>query len=66
MTIFSKPNLSHRSKVKRMMSRVIRDHLGWLVVWGQSRARLGIIKLPIPAGNVFGGLIGIASWLANY
>lgn len=37
-------------KVKRMMSRVIRNHLGWLVVWG----------------NVFGGFIGILSWLANY
>ncbi|KAJ8598230.1 hypothetical protein CTAYLR_005471 [Chrysophaeum taylorii] len=34
-------------KVKRMMSRVIRSHLGWLVVWG----------------NVFGGVIGILSWL---
>jgi len=37
-------------KVKRMMSRVIREHLGWLVVWG----------------NVFGGLIGVLSWLAGY
>lgn len=37
-------------KVKRMMTKVIRDHLGWLVVWG----------------SVFGGLIGIASWLADY
>mmetsp|Transcript_4407 Transcript_4407/g.14599 ORF Transcript_4407/g.14599 Transcript_4407/m.14599 type:complete len:287 (-) Transcript_4407:7-867(-) len=37
-------------KVKRMMSRVIREHLGWLVVWG----------------NVFGGLIGVLSWLAKY
>lgn len=38
------------AKVKRMMSRVIRDHLGWLVVWG----------------NVFGGIIGVISWLARY
>ncbi|KAJ1462156.1 hypothetical protein M885DRAFT_203384 [Pelagophyceae sp. CCMP2097] len=37
-------------KVKRMMSNVIRDHLGWLVVWG----------------NVFGGIIGVASFLAKY
>ena len=37
-------------RVKHMMSAVIREHLGWLVVWG----------------NVFGGLIGIASWLAKY
>ena len=37
-------------RVKHMMSVVIREHLGWLVVWG----------------NVFGGLIGVASWLANY
>lgn len=38
------------AKVKRMMSKVIRDHLGWLVVWG----------------NVFGGLIGVISWIARY
>mmetsp|Transcript_14362 Transcript_14362/g.45286 ORF Transcript_14362/g.45286 Transcript_14362/m.45286 type:complete len:309 (+) Transcript_14362:73-999(+) len=38
------------SKVRRMMSRVIRDHLGWLVVWG----------------NVFGGIIGLLSWVAGY
>ena len=38
------------AKVKRMMSTVIKEHLGWLVVWG----------------NVFGGLIGIAAWLADY
>ena len=37
-------------KVKRMMARVIREHLGWLVVWG----------------NVFGGLIGVASWFLGY
>ena len=37
-------------RVKHMMSVVIREHLGWLVVWG----------------NVFGGLIGVASWLAKY
>ena len=38
------------AKVKFMMERVIREHLGWLVVWG----------------NVFGGLIGILSWAAKY
>ena len=32
--------------VKRMMEDVIRNHLGWLVVWG----------------NVFGGLIGVAAY----
>ena len=37
-------------RVKHMMSVVIREHLGWLVVWG----------------NVFGGLIGVVSWFANY
>ena len=31
--------------VKRMMEKVMRKHLGWLIVWG----------------NVFGGLIGLAS-----
>ena len=37
-------------RVKHMMSNVIREHLGWLVVWG----------------NVFGGLIGIVSWAVGY
>jgi len=31
--------------VKRMMEHVIREHLGWLIVWG----------------NVFGALIGLLS-----
>jgi len=36
---------------KRMMERVIREHLGWLIVWG----------------NVFGGLIGLLSkWVSAY
>ncbi|MFH1570684.1 MAG: DUF445 family protein [Gemmatimonadota bacterium] len=35
--------------VKRMMEHVIREHLGWLIVWG----------------NVFGGLIGLASKAAT-
>ena len=35
--------------VKRLMEEVIREHLGWLIVWG----------------NVFGGLIGIFSQLAG-
>ena len=37
-------------RVKHMMANVIRVHLGWLVVWG----------------NVFGGLIGVASWAVGY
>lgn len=37
-------------RVKEIMEGVIRNHLGWLVVWG----------------NVFGGLIGIISILAGY
>lgn len=37
-------------RVKEILENVIRDHLGWLVVWG----------------NVFGGLIGILSILAGY
>jgi uncharacterized membrane protein YheB (UPF0754 family) len=37
--------------VKRMMEEVIRQHLGWLVVWG----------------NVFGGLLGLgAAFLTRY
>ena len=36
--------------VKLMMEEVIRDHLGWLVVWG----------------NVFGGIIGVVSLAAGY
>jgi uncharacterized membrane protein YheB (UPF0754 family) len=32
-------------RVKEMMEEVIREHLGWLIVWG----------------NVFGGLIGLLS-----
>mmetsp|Transcript_12404 Transcript_12404/g.15383 ORF Transcript_12404/g.15383 Transcript_12404/m.15383 type:complete len:328 (+) Transcript_12404:182-1165(+) len=35
---------------KELLERVIREHLGWLVVWG----------------NVFGGLIGIVSQAAGY
>lgn len=35
--------------VKRMMEHVIRDHLGWLIVWG----------------NVFGGVIGLVSRAAS-
>ncbi len=34
-------------RVKKLMEDVMRDHLGWLIVWG----------------NVFGGLIGILSKL---
>ena len=36
--------------VKRMMEEVIREHLGWLIVWG----------------NVFGGTIGLVSRLLGY
>jgi uncharacterized membrane protein YheB (UPF0754 family) len=36
--------------VKQMMEEVIREHLGWLIVWG----------------NVFGGAIGLASAAAGY
>ena len=35
--------------VKRMMEEVIRQHLGWLVVWG----------------NVFGGLLGLGAAFLN-
>jgi len=35
--------------VKRMMEHVMREHLGWLIVWG----------------NVFGGLIGLVSKAAS-
>ena len=35
--------------VKRLLEDVIREHLGWLIVWG----------------NVFGGLIGIFSQMAG-
>jgi uncharacterized membrane protein YheB (UPF0754 family) len=37
-------------RVKEIMEGVIRNHLGWLVIWG----------------NVFGGFIGIISLLAGY
>lgn len=37
-------------RVKKLMEDVIRQHLGWLIVWG----------------NVFGGLIGILSKAAGY
>ena len=37
-------------RVKEIMEGVIRNHLGWLVIWG----------------NVFGGMIGIVSLLAGY
>mmetsp|Transcript_6207 Transcript_6207/g.9403 ORF Transcript_6207/g.9403 Transcript_6207/m.9403 type:complete len:321 (-) Transcript_6207:56-1018(-) len=37
-------------KVKDLMEDVIRDHLGWLIVWG----------------NVFGGLIGILSQMCGF
>ena len=33
-----------------MMANVIREHLGWLVVWG----------------NVFGGLIGAVVWVCKF
>ena len=36
--------------VKRMMEDVIREHLGWLIVWG----------------NVFGGTIGVVARAAGY
>ena len=36
--------------VKELMEKVIREHLGWLVVWG----------------NVFGGAIGVASAVGGY
>eukprot|EP00180_Rhodochaete_pulchella_P000881 Plantae.Rhodophyta-Rhodochaete_pulchella.ctg1712.p1 GENE.Plantae.Rhodophyta-Rhodochaete_pulchella.ctg1712~~Plantae.Rhodophyta-Rhodochaete_pulchella.ctg1712.p1 ORF type:complete len:139 (+),score=33.57 Plantae.Rhodophyta-Rhodochaete_pulchella.ctg1712:3-419(+) len=36
--------------VKKLIESVIRQHLGWLIVWG----------------NVFGGLIGIISLAAGY
>jgi len=36
--------------VKEMMEEVIRQHLGWLIVWG----------------NVFGGLIGLVSRFLGY
>lgn len=36
--------------VKRLLEEVIREHLGWLIVWG----------------NVFGGLIGVVSQIAGY
>ena len=37
-------------KVKRLMERVIRKHLGWLIVWG----------------NVFGGIIGLIGQAAGF
>ena len=37
-------------RVNRMMAAVIREHLGWLVVWG----------------NVFGGLIGAVVWVCKF
>lgn len=37
-------------RVKEIMEDVIRNHLGWLVIWG----------------NIFGGIIGIISLLAGY
>eukprot|EP00792_Barthelona_sp_PAP020_P011185 TRINITY_DN5022_c0_g1_i1.p1 TRINITY_DN5022_c0_g1~~TRINITY_DN5022_c0_g1_i1.p1 ORF type:complete len:338 (+),score=87.67 TRINITY_DN5022_c0_g1_i1:61-1014(+) len=36
--------------VKAMIEDIIRNHLGWLIVWG----------------NIFGGIIGIASFFAGY
>jgi hypothetical protein len=36
--------------VKKLMEDVIRDHLGWLIIWG----------------NVFGGLLGIISQAVGY
>ena len=36
--------------VKELLERVIREHLSWLVIWG----------------NVFGGLIGIVSTIFGY
>ncbi len=38
------------ARVKEMMEEVIREHLGWLIVWG----------------NVFGGTIGLLSKAAGY
>lgn len=38
------------NRIKEIMEDVIRNHLGWLVVWG----------------NLFGGVIGIVSVLAGY
>ena len=37
-------------KVKTLMEEVIREHLGWLIVWG----------------NVFGGGLGVISQMAGY
>lgn len=37
-------------KVKEILEHVIREHLGWLVVWG----------------NFFGGLIGVIAVIAGY
>jgi hypothetical protein len=37
-------------RVKVLMEEVIREHLGWLIVWG----------------NVFGGVLGILSQAAGY
>ena len=37
-------------RVKEMMEEVIREHLGWLIVWG----------------NVFGGTIGLLSKALGY
>ena len=37
-------------RVKEMMEEVIREHLGWLIVWG----------------NIFGGLIGLVSKALGY
>ena len=36
-------------KVKQIIEDVIRQHLGWLIVWG----------------NVFGGLIGLISYFVK-
>ena len=38
------------AQVKEMMEEVIREHLGWLIVWG----------------NVFGALIGLAARALGY
>ncbi len=37
-------------RVKQILEHVIREHLGWIVVWG----------------NIFGGLIGVISVLVGY
>jgi len=37
-------------RVKEMMEEVIREHLGWLIVWG----------------NVFGALIGLSARALGY